>query len=246
LQFSACKYEIDNHVAIITLNRPDKGNAFNEQMITELTHIVNSMSDDIHVLCIQASGKHFCTGADLYEMQNNLNDPLKLALFMQALYNLNVPIIAAVNGAAFAGAIGLLANCDIVIAQEGAAFCLSEVKLGLVPAVISPYVIEAIGVRNAKHLMLSAEKFSAQTAMKLGLVHQIVSSATLADNVNSCIQNLLGNGPKALSAVKKLCREVLTINLKDRPKYTADLLTQIRNTPEAQSRLKDFFEKKHV
>jgi methylglutaconyl-CoA hydratase len=246
LQFSACKYEIDHHVAIITLNRPDKGNAFNEQMILELTQIVNTISDDIHVLCIRAAGKHFCTGADLVEMQNNLNDPMKLALFMQALHNLNVPVVAAVNGAAFAGAIGLLANCDIVIAQSDAVFCLSEVKLGLVPAVISPYVIEALGIRHAKRLMLSAEKFSAESALQVGLVHQIVPPAMLDDNVKACVQNLLTNGPKALRAVKKLCREVLTIKADDRPKYTADLLMQIRNTPEAQSRLKDFFEKKHV
>lgn len=246
MQFSACKYEVDSHVATITLNRPEKGNAFNEQMILELTHIVSTISDDIHVLCIRAAGKYFCTGADLFEMQNNANDPMKLALLLQALHNLDVPIIAGVNGTAFAGAIGLLANCDIVIAQNDAVFCLSEVKLGLVPAVISPYIIEALGIRHAKRLMLSAERFSAESAMQLGLVHHVVLPAMLADNVKACIQNLLTSCPKALRAVKKLCREVLTVNADDRPKYTADLLVQIRNTPEAQSRLKDFFERKHV
>lgn len=246
MQYSACNYQVEHHVATITLNRPDKGNAFNEQMIAELTHIVNTMQADIHVLCIRAAGKHFCTGADLYEMQHNLNDPLKLALFMQALHNLDVPIIAAVNGAAYAGALGLLANCDIVLAQTDAVFCLSEVKLGLVPAVISPYLIEAIGLRPAKQLMLSAEKISATTAMQLGLVHQVVSPLELNEQVNANIKNLLTNAPSALRAVKKLCRDIGTIDPNARVKFTAELLSQIRSSPEAQTRLKDFFEKKHV
>ncbi len=240
MQYSACNYKIENFVAYVTLNRPEKGNALNEQMIAELTMIIDSLSPDIHILYITGAGKHFCTGADLYEMQNNLNDPIKLAHLLQKLHDLNIPIVAHVNGAAFGGAIGLLANCDIVIAQDSSIFCLSEVKLGLVPAIISPYVIEALGIRAAKALMLTAEKISANKALQLGLVHQISTSSEL-------IENLLLNGPKAMQQVKILCREVLKIeNTSARAQYTANILSQIRQTPEAQERLKDFFEKKHV
>lgn len=247
LQFSACDYQEKGHVAYATLNRPEKGNALNEQMIAELTHIVQSIPENIHVLCIHGAGKNFCTGADLIEMQNNSNDPLKLAQLMQALHESNVPIIAQVQGASFGGAIGLLANCDIVIAQDGAIFCLSEVKLGLVPAIISPYVIEAIGVRAAKVLMLSAEKISAFTAMQLGLVHHICAVEALNDRVNEYITQLLSNGPKAMRRVKKLCREVVRMqDIAKRNAFTSDLLTQVRQSDEAQTRLKDFFEKKNV
>ncbi len=249
MQYSVCNYELKNHVGVITLNRPEVGNALNEQMILELTEIVNvaQAQEDTHVLCIRAAGKHFCTGADLYEMQHQTHDPIKLAQFMQSLHDLDVPVVASVNGAVFGGAIGLLANCDFVIAEEGAVFCLSEVKLGLVPAIISPFVIEALGVRQAKSFMLSAEKLTAKDAMTLGLVHQVVAKDLLDETVNACINHLLSNGPEALRRTKQLCREVLKINDGEaRGRFTADVLSQIRKSGEAQARLKNFFEKKNV
>lgn len=246
LQFSACKYHIEDHVAYLTLNRPDKGNALNEQMITELTHIVQNITDEVHVLCIRGAGKNFCTGADLQEMQNAKSEPIKLALLMKALHDLNVPIVTAVNGAAFAGAMGLLANSDIVVAEENAIFCLSEVKLGLVPAMISPYVIEAIGLRSAKKIMLTAERLSAEQALQLGLIHQVVPMLRLDEALDVAIKNLLLNEPCALRAVKKLCREIVTIKPAEHAKFTADLLSTIRAKPQAQARLKAFFEKKNV
>lgn len=246
MQFSACNYEVNNNVAIITLNRPDKGNALNSQMINELTQIVQTLSDDVYVLCIRGAGKHFCTGADLQEMQQGQNDPTKLALLMKALNELNVPIITAVQGAAFAGAMGLLANSDIVIAEESAQFCLSEVKLGLIPAIISPYLIQAIGVRCAKRIMLTAEKILAIDALQIGLIHQVVETGMLNNALDDLVKNLLTNEPHALRAVKKLCRDVVALDPNDRVKFTANLLDQIRNTKPAQERLKNFFEKKHV
>lgn len=246
MQFSACNYHIENHVAYLTLNRPDKGNALNAQMIDEFTHIIETMDDNVYILCLRGAGKHFCTGADLQEMQQGENDPTKLALLMKALSELNVPIVAAVQGAAFAGAMGLLANSDIVIASDAAIFCLSEVKLGLIPAIISPYLIEAIGVRCAKRIMLAAEKISAADALQIGLIHQVTPASTLDNALNDTIKNLLSNEPHALQAVKKLCKEVINVNPNDRVKFTANLLDKIRNSESAQARLKDFFEKKHV
>ncbi|MGA2655747.1 MAG: enoyl-CoA hydratase-related protein [Gammaproteobacteria bacterium] len=246
MQFSACNYEIKNSVATITLNRPDKGNAMNEQMINELRQIISSIADDVYVLCIKGAGKHFCTGADLQEMQQGQNDPSKLALLMKALSDLNIPIVAALQGAVFAGAMGLIANSDIVIAEESAIFCLSEVKLGLIPAIISPYLIEAIGVRAAKRIMLSAERISTHEAQRIGLIHHVTPVGTLNDTLAEVINNLLANEPHALRAVKELCRDVITLNPNDRVKFTAELLDQIRKTDAAQARLNAFFENKHV
>ena len=249
-------YQVKDQVAYVTLNRPDKGNALNEKMITELTQIFNTISQDplVRVLCLSAQGKNFCTGADLqdmrasvdYSLTKNTDEAKKLAHLMQTMHDLDVPVIAAVQGAVYGGAMGLIANCDIVIAEEHASFCLSEVKLGLVPAVISPYVIEALGLRLAKYLMLTAEKITAAQALDMGLVHQVVAMPALISTLQACIDNLLQNGPQALRHVKKLCRELPQMKtISDRQNMTANLIARVRISPEAQVRMRDFFEKKN-
>lgn len=261
LQFSAYEYstlicELDASIAFVSLNRPDKGNALNEKMIAELTQVLSIVQQDssLRALCISAQGKHFCTGADLHDMQasidyslaKNIQEATKLAQLMQLLSEMELPVIAQVHGAVYGGAIGILANCDIVIAHTDTSFCLSEVKLGLVPAVISPYVIAALGMRQAKRLMLTAEKFNAQQAEKFGLVHEVVAG-DLATAVDARIDSLLQNGPHAMRSVKKLCRELPNMqSVAARQQFTANLIARVRIGQEAQEGLRDFFEKKNV
>ena len=203
-----------NGVATITLNRPDIHNAFDDVLIADLTAKIETLNVDpaVRVIILTGAGKSFSAGADLnwmkrmagYSHAENLADSLALAKLMKVLNFASKPTIALVNGAAFGGGVGLAACCDIVIASDRASFCLSEVKLGLIPAVISPYVVEAIGVNQARRYFLTAERFNAQTAQQIGLEHEIVSGDELAARGQEMANTLLANGPDAIHAAKNL------------------------------------------
>ncbi len=238
-------------VAHVILNRPDARNALNQQMIKELTdcfqHIAQS---NLRVVVLSAAGKHFCAGADLHDMKNSINASIEdnqasaqaLADMLSLLDQLPQVTIAAVQGACMGGALGIALCCDFMIGQEDAIFCLSEVKLGLIPAVISPYVIRAFGSHVARKMMLSAKTINAQQANELHVVDSIAS-----DNVAVCAlqhaTDFLQLAPNAIAACKQLIQAVdqrpIDAELKQ---YTSQQIANIRVQSEAQTGLKAFFD----
>jgi len=194
-------------VATLTLNRPEVHNAFDDALIAQLNQEIDRFSrhPDVRLLVLNASGKSFSAGADLgwmkrmasYSQEANLADAAELERLMRSLYEFPRPTLAVVQGAAYGGAVGLVSCCDIAIASSSASFALSEAKLGLAPAVISPYVVAAIGARQASRYFLTAERFDAARAATLGLVHEVVTPEALGAQVDALINTLLANGPVA-------------------------------------------------
>lgn len=206
-------------VATLTMNRPELHNAFDDLLIADLTAELKRLDGDsrVRVVLLAGSGRSFSAGADLnwmrrmadYTREENLSDALGLAALMQTLNGLGKPTIALVQGAAFGGGVGLVACCDLAIATRRATFCLSEVKLGLMPAVISPYVVAAMGPRACRRYFLTAEPFDAAEACRLGLVHEVVADdASLQERGAELAGLLLRNGPRAMTAAKELIAAV--------------------------------------
>lgn len=242
-------------VGYVTLTRGEIHNAFDDQLITALTSAFKAMekNSDVEVVVLNAEGKSFSAGADLnwmrrmadYSWEKNFQDSKALAKLMHTIYSMSKPTVCMVQGAAFGGGVGLVACCDIVIASERASFCLSEVKLGLIPAVISPYVVKAIGERQAQRYFLTAERFKANQARDFGLVHVVVAEDELENKSNDIISTLLSNGPQAVVAAKDLIRAVegktIEQNLMDE---TAKRIADIRASEQGKEGLNAFLEKR--
>ena len=237
------------------LNRPDVRNAFNEKLIEELQRIFLELTDDptIQVIVLGGRGLSFCAGADLnwmkkmtnYSYEENLLDATALANMLHTVYQCPKPVIAKVHGDVYAGGVGLVAVCDLVIASDQVHFCLSEAKLGLLPATISPYVIKALGEQASRRYFITAERFTANRAYQLGLVHELVNIEQLDDVVEKIITTLRSNGSNAVMACKKLVQDVAGIEIThELIKETAKRIADIRGTKEAQVRMANFLEKK--
>ncbi len=246
---------VDHHgIATLTLNREDKHNAFDDAIIAELTAKLKKLDADlgVRVVVLAAVGKTFSAGGDLNWMRSmaqfsekeNLDDALKLAELLETLDTLSKPTIARVNGPAYGGGVGLVVCCDIAIASGSAKFALTEVRLGLVPAVISPYVIAAIGAHQARRWFLTAEIMEAQQAYDMGLVHEVVTADILDETVGSVAKALLKAGPKALMAAKQLIAEQSGTDRRAVKKRTAELIAKLRVSPEGQEGLTAFLEKR--
>jgi methylglutaconyl-CoA hydratase len=240
--------------ATLTLNNPEQHNAFDDQMITELTTALLKLRENpqVRVILLAANGRSFSAGADLnwmrrmadYSQQENIQDAVALAELMRTLNEMPQPTIALVQGAAFGGGVGLIAACDIAIASERSSFCLSEVRLGLIPAVISPYVLMAIGQRQARRYFLTAERFSAAEALRIGLVHQLCAEAELVETATVLCRQLLQNGPQALSEAKRLIREVSGRSVDaELIELTAARIAAIRASAEGREGLSAFLAK---
>lgn len=239
----------------ITLNRPDVHNAFDPEMVRALTATLADIAadDSIRAVVIAGAGKSFCAGADISHMRQsakftkaqNYKAAAESARMFHALYTLNKPTIAAVHGAVRGGGCGLIAACDIAIASRSATFRLSEVKIGIVPAMISPYVIGAIGERQARRYMLSGEEFDCAEAWRIGLVHDLVEEEYLATCVGEMLGQLYTSGPKAVHAIKQLipksAHSPIGPGIIDE---TSKVIADIRATPEAQEGLTAFLEKR--
>jgi methylglutaconyl-CoA hydratase len=205
-------------VATVTLNRPDVRNAFNDEVIAELAGVLAEYGERAEVRCIvlAANGPAFCAGADLnwmkrmasYTYEQNLDDAQALANMLRVLYRCPKPTIARVQGDAYAGGMGLVAACDIAVCADTVTFCLSEVKLGLIPATISPYVIRAMGPRAAHRYFLTAERFGAKEAHRIGFVHEVVAAGELDAKVSEIAASLVAAGPEAAKACKELVHDV--------------------------------------
>jgi len=248
--------EVDEQgIATVTLNNPEKHNAFDDGIIKQLTDIFNDISnrDDVSIMILASNGKSFSAGADLgwmkrmasYSYEDNLKDANALAQMLKALNFMPQTTIAKIQGAAFGGAVGLASCCDIVIASTKASFCLSEVKLGLIPATISPYVVDAIGLKASRRYFQTAERFFSDKAQLLGLVDEVVAPELLADEVNSMVAKLLANGSQARRQAKKLSQDVAFQTINDNLlKDTSERIAAIRVSTEGQEGLTAFFEKR--
>jgi methylglutaconyl-CoA hydratase len=247
--------EHDNGVTTLILNRPAINNAFDDEIISLLIKALEGcrLNDDVKVVKLTGAGKHFSAGADLNWMRRmadldyseNRKDAGQLARLMSTLYHLNKPTIAQISGASYGGAIGLIACCDIAIASEKSIFCLSEVNIGLIPAVISPYVVKAIGERQARRYFITAEMITSERALALNLVHEVVPLEELKLRVDEIVSSMLTNGPKAMGMSKALVQKVANEKLDDNLKhYTRDLIAHVRVSEEGQEGLSAFLEKR--
>lgn len=243
-------------VATVTLNRPDMHNALDEILIRDITRAFDMLGSDstVRMVILKANGPSFCAGADInwmqrsanYTQEQNLQEAQNLSLMMKTLYEFPRPLVALVQGAAVGGGVGIIACCDVVIVSDAASFRLSEVKLGLVPAVISPYVVRALGLRACRRYFLTAEPFSATEAKNLGLVHEIVPDRMMAAAAAKMIERLSAGGPKAQMACKDLLRRIDSVQIDDDViTYTTELIAQIRASNEGKEGLSAFLEKRN-
>lgn len=242
-------------VATIRLDRPEKHNAFDDGMIAELRQHFDALAkrDDVRVVVLASSGKSFSAGADLgwmrrmaeYDFGHNMKDAEQLAGMLRALYRLPQPTIARVQGAAFGGAVGLVSCCDMAVGSDRASFALSEVKIGLIPATISPYVIRAIGERAARRYFMTGERFDAARALQLGLLSELCPEEELDGRVDELVTTLLQNGPLAVRAAKDLVAEVSGRELSgDLIEDTCARIAHIRVSDEGQEGLAAFLQKR--
>ncbi|MGF6639196.1 enoyl-CoA hydratase/isomerase family protein [Paraburkholderia sp. MM6662-R1] len=255
MQYETLKVEFAGQIATVTLNRPDVRNAFNETMIAELTAAFTALDtrDDVRAVVLAANGKAFCAGADLnwmkkmagYSDDENRADAMRLAGMLSAVYRCNKPVIARVSGDAYAGGMGLIAACDIVVAVDSAHFCLSEARLGLIPATIAPYVIRALGEQASRRYFLTAEAFDCATALRLGLVSEAVSAEQLDATVAQLAQTLCANGPQAVRACKRLVQDIAGRELSDALiEDTAVRIAKTRAGAEGREGVASFLEKR--
>lgn len=244
-----------NGIATVTLNRPEKHNAFDDSVIEQMNQAFENIDadDSIRVMILAAKGMHFSAGADLawmkrmatYSYDENLVDARNLAKMLKTLNFLSKPTIARVQGAAFGGAVGLVSCCDIAIATPNASFCLSEVKIGLIPATISPYVISAIGERAARRYFVTAERFTAEQALKLGLISEIIEDDELDANIATLAGAIKQNSPTAVIAAKKLAMDIGNTDISDPLiEDTCERIAQIRVSENGQEGLSAFLEKR--
>ena len=243
------------HVAEVWLNRPDVRNAFNDAVIAELTAAFNGFAADagLRVVVLAGQGKAFCAGADLnwmramadYSWDENRADAQALADMLWAIHRCPVPVIGRIHGDCYAGGVGLAAVCDTVVAAEGVGFCLSEAKLGLLPATIGPYVVQAIGVRAAQRYFTTAERFDAAEARRIGLVHEVCAADQLDARVAALVDALVANGPAAVRACKRLVQDLagqpLTAELRA---DTARRIADIRGSAEGREGVSAFLSKR--
>jgi methylglutaconyl-CoA hydratase len=248
--------EIDQSIGILTLNKADRHNALDDLLISEITNGLLELeaNPNVRVVVLSSSGKNFCAGADINWMkqaatstpQENLRDARNMARLMTTLNGLSKPTIARVQGPAYGGGVGLIAACDIAVATYDAQFALTEVKLGIIPAVISPFVLAAIGERYCRRYMLSAERFSAAEAYRIGLLHEIVpGEEQLDDAIGEIVESLLKNGPQAQAECKALIQLIAGQPIDDSTvEETTQRITRVRSSAEGKEGLTAFLEKR--
>jgi methylglutaconyl-CoA hydratase len=247
--------EYKGGIAILTLNKPTINNAFDDEIIALLVMALDDcrLNDNVKIIQLRGAGRHFSAGADLNWMRRmaeldynaNREDAGQLARLMSTLYQINKPTIAVIQGASYGGAVGLIACCDFAIATEESSFCLSEVTIGLAPAVISPYVVKVMGERHARRYCISGEVINSQKAKDINLIHERLPSDKIENYVNKLSQKLLNNAPNAMGICKSLVQKISNEKLNDNiHHYTRDLIAQVRVSEEGQEGLSAFLEKR--
>lgn len=244
-----------SHVAEVWLNRPDVRNAFNDGVVAELTAAFNDLASDPHLraIVLAGHGKAFCAGADLgwmramagFDWQQNHADAARLAQMLWTIYSCPLPVVGRIHGDCYAGGVGLAAVCDVLVAAEGVNFCLSEARLGLLPATIAPYVVRALGEQASRRYFISAERFDAAQAKGLGFVHEVVPADDLDQKVGEIVSLLVANGPTAVKACKQLVKDVagrpIDAALRD---DTARRIADIRASSEGKEGVQAFLNKR--
>ncbi|MBW3589734.1 MAG: enoyl-CoA hydratase/isomerase family protein [Actinobacteria bacterium] len=247
------KFEVDDRgVATLSLNRPEVRNAFNAELIAGITDAVSSLPDDARVLVLRGEGKAFCAGADLewmrsmakYSSEDNIADSSQLEKMLSAIDSSPVPVVGRIHGAAIAGATGLVACCDYAVAEESTIFAFTETRLGLAPAVISPFVLRKVGYSFARAMFLTAERFDAKRAYEVGLVHRVVGEKELDDSIADVVESLLQAGPQALREARSLIDLVLGRDPKEVAELTVRTIARIRVSEEGQEGVGAFLEKR--
>ena len=247
--------QIEGRVAKVFLNRPEVRNAFNDSVITELADTFTRLGNDpaLRAIVLGGHGKAFCAGADLnwmksmagYGWEDNRADATRLAEMLWAVYACPLPVVGRLQGDCYAGGMGLAACCDVLVASEGMSFCLSEAKLGLLPATISPYVIRAMGEQAARRYFVTAERFSAAQAHAMGFVHEVVTADALDAKVDEITALLVANGPAAVKACKRLVQDFAGREItQDLRAETARRIADIRASDEGREGVQAFLNKR--
>lgn len=255
MSYQTIEVQVADHIATVTLNRPEVRNAFNEVTIAEITDAFRAVEADgsVRAILLAARGPAFCAGADLnwmkkmagYTLEQNRADAAQLAIMLRTVYECSKPVVAKIQGDCYAGGMGLVAACDVAVASMTVDFCLSEVKLGLIPSTISPYVIKAMGENAARRYFLTAERFPAREAYRIGLVHEVVAADALDTTVNHILAALLATGPHAVRQAKRLVREVASRVLTDALiADTVEWIAAIRASDEGREGVQSFLEKR--
>jgi methylglutaconyl-CoA hydratase len=255
VNFQTLEVTRQGYVASVILNRPDVRNAFNETTIAEIIGAFRALGaeDSIRAIVLAARGPAFCAGADLnwmkkmagYTRAENLADAGQLAEMLRTIHACPKPVVAKVQGDCYAGGMGLVAACDIAVAADTVNFCLSEVKLGLIPATISPYVIKSMGENAARRYFLTAERFSAQEAMRIGFVHEVVAVDALDEKIDQIVNALVAASPHAVKEAKRLVHDVAGMALTDDlVADTVERIADIRASDEGREGVRSFLEKR--
>lgn len=255
MEWTTIEVEVKGGVAYLWLNRPEVRNALNEVVIAQITQALEMLDADasVRAVVLGGRGRAFCAGADLHWMKKtagysaaqNQQDALALARMLRTLRNLGKPTIARVNGPAYAGGMGLVCTCDLAVVSSDASFCLSEVRIGLVPATISPYVLEAMGVQAAKRYMLTAEILSAQDAVRLGIAQEVSAPESMDATVDQALAWLMRGGPEALKTTKQMIASVARAPLdEDLSASMARLIADVRASPEGMEGVASYLEKR--
>jgi methylglutaconyl-CoA hydratase len=254
MAYNTLLVELSDGVLTVTLNRPEVHNAFNDELIAEAIDLFSNVDTGaVHAVVLKGTGKNFCAGADLnwmsrmvsYTREENVRDSSKLAKMYALINECPVPVVGRIQGAAIGGGVGLVAVCDIAVAMRETKFGLSEVKLGILPAVISPYVIAKIGSSHARALFLTGERFESERALQIGLVHRVVDTVEELDAaVYETVTQLKTSGREAVRECKKLIAHVASHDLIDAIPYTIDAIAARRVSAEGQEGMKAFLEKR--
>ncbi len=254
MKLATVKYETRKRVALVTFNRPEIHNAFNSTVITEMQQVFDEVEKDgsIRVVVLTGAGKSFCAGADLNWMRSVINQSFEenlleskaLAELLHSMYSCKRPVIGRINGAAIGGGTGFVAACDIAIAARSAVFSFSEVKIGIVPACVGPYVIKKIGEGKTREFFITGERMNAERAHEAGLVSRVVDDDQLDNEVEKLIKFILSSGPEAVAMAKKLIREAPAMTPEQYKPYTAEMIARLRISDEGQEGMDAFLNKR--
>ena len=254
MAFNTVQLDLSGGVARLAMNRPEVHNAFNDEELRELTEAVRSVAADpaVRVLVLTGNGKSFCAGADLnwmksvlsYTPEQNKKDAAVLVDLMDMLEQMPKPVVGRINGTAVGGGVGLTAVCDIAVASSEAKFGFGEAKLGIIPAMISPYVLRKIGPGPAREYFLTGDRFSAERAREIGLVNEVVAPEKLDEAVNAKVASLLTSAPGAIAEAKKLIRLVPEMTAPEAREHTLAKIAELRTVPEGQEGMRAFLEKR--
>ena len=254
MSYTTLIYEKNGQVANITFNRPEIHNAFNSTVIREMAAVLTEIDKDteLRVVVLTGKGKSFCAGADMNWMKDvvlqpyekNVAESNELSDLFDQIYSFRLPVIGRINGAAIGGGTGFVAVCDIAIAVRSAMFSFSEVKIGLVPACIGPYVIKKMGEGKARELFITGERMPAERAYEVGLINKVVDDDQLDNAVDELVESLLSSGPNAVSNAKKLISALPLMSKEEYKPYTARLIADLRKSDEGQEGMNAFLEKR--